>query len=213
MSLTKPSHDEMKKRNFPSMIKKAESLHPYQLLVYLAMVSSGIIFLFLAVAFVVTAIDNPVVNGEQLPWPFWVSTFLIVSSNFWTRKLVHSLENDQPLFVKQTLWTVFLVGFMFVGFQGWGWIALTEQGVLFTAIPSGSYLYVLTGIHMLHLLGAMVFVLLMIYEVKQVMANPIKGLVFRKNPYVDMKVKLFVLYWKFVEIVWLVLFLLFVLAL
>ncbi|WP_162633204.1 cytochrome c oxidase subunit 3 [Echinicola strongylocentroti] len=194
------------------MITKAEKLHPYQLLVYLGMIGSSIVFVFLAVAFLLTFIQDNTLKTHHLPWPFWLSTALLLSGNIWVRRLNYYLKIDASLLLKKALWSIFLVGIVFVGFQVWGWIELDRQDLLFTGIPSGSYLYVLTGIHIVHLLGAVIFVLMMIYEVHQVVVNPIKELVFRNNPYVGMRIKLFVLYWYFVEIVWLVLLLLFALA-
>ncbi|WP_137401378.1 cytochrome c oxidase subunit 3 [Echinicola rosea] len=202
----------MKRDASPGLIKKIEQLHPYQLLVYLGMAGSGIVFLFLAVAFLLTFIQDDSLKAHHLPWPFWGSTAVLLSGNFWTWRLGRYLKIDAPWLLKKALWSVLLVGLFFIGFQVWGWIVLGRQGVEFSGVPSGSYLYVLTGIHIMHLLGAMIFVLMMIYEVHQVVVNPIKELVFSNNPYVGMRIRLFILYWYFVEIVWLLLLLLFALA-
>ncbi|UCS94776.1 cytochrome c oxidase subunit 3 [Echinicola marina] len=195
-----------------SWVKKIERLHPYQTLVYLGMLGSGLIFLFLSVAFLSSFYDSSPLEVYKLPKPFWLSTLVLVVSSFITHKLIKFYKQDHPKQLERLLWLIFFLGMTFTSLQLWGWEKLQEQGIEFSGIPSGSYLYVLTGIHAFHLMGLLIFALYLLWEVHQTVLDPIKDLVFTTNPYAKMKFRLFIIYWHYVDLIWLSLFLIFTLA-
>jgi len=67
--------------------QKIEKLHPYETLLYLGMLGSGIIFLFLAVAFLSSGREYLRGLNEQMPLAFLVSTFLLVLSGYTAVKM------------------------------------------------------------------------------------------------------------------------------
>ena len=86
------------------------------------------------------------------------------------------------------------------------------MGINFTGLPSGSFLYLLSGIHIVHLLGAMVFALILLLKLRNTQSDGIQKLLLITNPYEKMRIRLFTVYWHFMDAVWLILFLLFVLS-
>jgi cytochrome c oxidase subunit 3 len=89
---------------------------------------------------------------------------------------------------------------------------LTNMGINFTGMPSGSFLYVLSGIHIFHLIGAMIFAVIMWIQLRKNQRDQIKNLVLLTNPYEKMRIRLFTRYWHFMDAIWLILFSLFVLS-
>lgn len=195
-----------------SWLRKLESMHPYQLVVYLAMISSGLVFLFLTLAFISSFWGQNSLHGHRLPVAFWLSTFTLLFASIFVRRLTYHQGDADPGVFEKVLWSVLLMGILFAMLQFWGWRDLAHQGIYFDGIPSGSYLYLLSGIHVVHLSGALLFLVMLIREVRQTFSDPIKDLVFARNPYVGMKVKLFVRYWYFMDAIWLLLFGLFLLS-
>ena len=189
-----------------------ENLHPYEMLLYLAMVGSGLIFLFLALAFLFSGRQYLQGLNEQMPFAFSVSTFLLVLSGYTAVKMRLHYQEENSVKLYRSLQMTFGLGILFMGFQVLGWIELTDKGINFTGLPSGSFLYVLSGIHVIHLFGAMVFAVILLRELRKIEQDAIRKLVWTKNPFEKLRIRLFIGYWQFRDAIWLVLFLLFVLS-
>ena len=141
-----------------------------------------------------------------------VSTFLLVLSGYTAVKmrLHYQEENIDKLY--RSLKSTFILGLLFIAFQVLGWKELTDRGINFTGIPSGSFLYILSGIHVLHLIGAMTFAVILLVEFRKAQQDVVRRLVWATNPYEKLRIRLFTVYWQFMDAVWLILFLLFVLS-
>jgi cytochrome c oxidase subunit III len=57
--------------------------------------------------------------------------------------------------------TLFL-GICFLIGQWFSWIALVDSEVFFVGNPAGSFLYVLTGMHALHLISGLIFLIIVL---------------------------------------------------
>lgn len=193
-------------------LQRLENLHPYEMLLYLGMVGSGIIFLFLALAFLFSGRQYLQGLNEQMPFAFSVSTFLLVLSGYTAVKMRLHYQEENSAKLYRSLQMTFGLGILFMVFQVLGWLELTNKGINFTGLPSGSFLYVLSGIHVIHLFGAMVFAVILLRELRKIEQDAIRKLVWTKNPFEKLRIRLFTVYWQFMDAIWLVLFLLFVLS-
>lgn len=193
-------------------LQKIEKLHPYEVLLYLGMLGSGIIFLFLSLAFLFSGRENLQGLQEQMPFAFLVSTFLLVLSGYTAVKMRIYYQEENSVKLHRSLKATFVLGLLFMGFQILGWKELTDKGINFTGIPSGSFLYVLSGIHVAHLLGAMSYALILLLQLRKIDQDGVRKLVWMTNPYEKLRIRLFTVYWQFMDAVWLILFLLFVIS-
>ena len=193
-------------------LQRLENLHPYEMLLYLGMVGSGIIFLFLALAFLFSGRQYLQGLNEQMPFAFSVSTFLLVLSGYTAVKMRLHYQEENSAKLYRSLQMTFGLGILFMVFQVLGWLELTNKGINFTGLPSGSFLYVLSGIHVIHLFGGMVFAVILLRELRKIEQDAIRKLVWTKNPFEKLRIRLFTVYWQFMDAIWLVLFLLFVLS-
>lgn len=192
--------------------QKLENFHPYETLLYLAMVSSGLIFLFLVVAFLYSGLNQLEGLNHRMPIAFLISTFMLVLSGYTATKMrLHYQEENIPK-LESSLRNTFVLGVAFTILQFAGWKELADMGINFTGIPSGSFLYLLSGIHIFHLLGAMVFALILLVQLRRTQEDGIRKLILVTNPYEKMRIRLFTVYWHFMDAIWLILFLLFVLS-
>ncbi len=196
----------------PTLLQRAERLHPYEMLLYLGMLSSGIVFLFLALAFLFSSRNLLAGMNQTLPVSFLVSTFLLIISGFTatSMRIAYTEENTDKLL--GSLRITVILGFIFTMLQVVGWYELKAKGIVFAGIPSGSFLYVLSGIHVFHLLGAMVFGLILYFQLHKSRKDEIQKLLIITNPFEKMRVRLFTFYWHFMDGIWLILFLLFALS-
>ncbi|MFC4872228.1 cytochrome c oxidase subunit 3 [Negadavirga shengliensis] len=187
-----------------------ENMHPYKTLVYLGMFGSGLIFLFMAAAFIASQPDEEIYSQYNIPRSFVLSSIVLLISTYTASKILPSYVKDDTRKLKNFLLSTFLLGLCFTGLQFFGWMELSKMGIDFRGLPSGSFLYVLSGIHIFHLVGAMGFALMLIIHVQKCSNDHVKKLILLSNPYDRMRFQLFSTYWKFMDFVWLFLFLLFI---
>lgn len=192
--------------------QRLERFHPYETLLYLGMVGSGLIFLFLTVAFLFSGVNQLEGMNHKVPVSFLISTLLILLSSYTaTQMRLHYQEERTDLLLK-SLRNTALLGLAFIGMQISGWFELERMGISFTGIPSGSFLYVLTGIHIFHLVGAMIFAIILWVQMKKRDADEVQKMILITNPFEKMRIRLFTIYWHFMDTIWLILFALFVLS-
>src|SRR5690606_24593438 len=125
-------------------------------------------------------------------------------------RLAYQEENTEKLL--GSLRNTIILGFLFTILQVVGWFELKAKGIEFTGIPSGSFLYVLSGIHIFHLLGAMIFGLILYSQLTKSQYDGVRKLFLHAHPFEKMRVRLFTFYWHFMDSIWLILFLLFVIS-
>jgi cytochrome c oxidase subunit III len=192
--------------------QKLESLHPYETLLYLGMIGSGLIFLFMVAAFLFSGLDQLEGMNQRIPISFMISTFLLVISGYTATRMRIFYQEERTEKVLQSLRNTLFLGLVFTGLQFTGWLELQSMGINFKGIPSGSFLYVLSGIHIFHLLGAMIFAVILWVQLQKNQEDSIKHLILLTNPYEKMRIRLFTVYWQFMDAIWLILFMLFVLS-
>jgi cytochrome c oxidase subunit 3 len=191
--------------------QRIENMHPYQTLMYLGMFGSGLIFLFMTLAFLGSETGNLESFGFKMPKSFILSTLIILISGYTVSRLLLHYKEEHIDKLKDSLLITFLLGLCFTILQFLGWKELAMMGIDFRGLPSGSFLYVLSGIHIFHLIGAMIFSLLMLFQYNKTEKDEIRNLVLLTNPYERMRIRLFTTYWHFMDLIWIVLFLIFVL--
>ncbi|MCC5937338.1 MAG: cytochrome c oxidase subunit 3 [Lunatimonas sp.] len=185
---------------------RVESMHPYQTLMYLGMFGSGLIFLFLLVAFLGSQATFSLTGLSSIPKSFVVSSFALLLSGYTSTKIVPQFNASDVKKLKSAVTETLLLGLLFTGLQFIGWREMNAMGVTFVGLPAGSFLYVLSGIHLIHLVGAMIYALILLKQLRACENDAIKNLFMFSNPYDRMKFMLFSTYWKFMDIVWIVLF-------
>ncbi|MCH6199131.1 cytochrome c oxidase subunit 3 [Aquiflexum sp. LQ15W] len=194
-----------------SWLQRVEKMHPYQTMMYLGMFGSGLIFLFLTVAFLASGTGYFEQYDHKIPKAFILSTFVILYSGYTVSKLLGYFTEENLEKLKSTLILTSILGLVFTILQFFGWRELTMMGVDFRGLPSGSFLYILSGIHIFHLLGVMVFSIIMLVQYIQNGKSEIQQILMMTNPFEKMRIRLFTTYWHFMDLIWLVLFLVFVL--
>jgi cytochrome c oxidase subunit 3 len=196
----------------PTLLQRIERLHPYETMLYLGMFGSGLIFLFMTVAFLFSSRNLLAGMNQTVPTAFLISTFLLVVSGFSATSIRHAYQEENTEKLLGSLRITVILGLVFTILQVVGWYELKAKGIEFTGIPSGSFLYVLSGIHIFHLLGAMIFALILYLQLAKSNKDVVYKLILHTNPFEKMRVRLFTFYWHFMDGIWLILFLLFVLS-
>ena len=101
------------------------------------------------------------------------------------------------------LGTLFLVG------QLYAWYLLFHSGQKFQA-HSAAYLYVISGMHAIHITGGLIFLTYFYWKSRTTLNDFSTSLVYFTDPIAKYQLHLFGIYWHFLGIVWLYLLLFFV---
>jgi cytochrome c oxidase subunit III len=179
---------------------KLRSARSYKLLLLFAMISMTMMFAGITSAFVVSKSRADWLKDFQLPNAFYWSTLLIIFSSFTFHMAKKAIKRDD----NNTTTNFFLVtlasgiGFVVLQFVGFGQIV--ANGYYFTGAASSittTFLYIVTVVHLLHLAGGLISLLIIIY-------NHFKQ---KYNSTQTLGIELGAMYWHFLDILWVYLFL------
>lgn len=179
--------------------RKAQS---YKLLLWFAMISMVMMFAGITSAFIVSSSRKDWLNDFQMPTFFTISTVvLIVSSLTFHLALTSIRKNDRS---KTSLWLLItlLLGITFVVLQFLGFGQIIESGYFPTGSESTvttSFIYIIVVVHMAHLFGGLIALLIIIY-------NHFKQ---KYNSTQTLGIELGAMFWHFLDILWILLFLFF----
>ena len=132
-----------------------------------------------------------------LPEHFTFSTIIIIVSSIILFFVKGQLRKNNSAF--QLVLSVLLLGLLFTFFQFKGWQQLIAQGVYLTgegSNASGSFLYVLTLAHLVHLFGGLIALLYVTIQSKK------KVFTIENSLAIDLTS----LYWHFLALLWLFVF-------
>lgn len=188
-------------------LKRLEEMHPHQTLVYLGIVGILVIFTFLLIAFGFS-IDKAL-TAKEFPIAFAFSTVCILLSSLSLNKAVDYVLKEELENANYWFTISLLLGCSFGATQFLGWGQLTTSGIFLNTGIMGAYFYLLSGLHLLHLVGGILFMLKQFLLVKSISKDPVKALVFVTNPYELLKLKLLKTYWHFMDGLWVIIFLAF----
>lgn len=189
----------------PSLFERIEKQHPFLTLLYLAMVGSGLIFLFLLVGFT-NSLGRFDTDLFVFPQFFLASTVFILISSYFVEKAWANFLNDEAILLRQHLIYLLLLGGMFCISQFIGWNELLGQGIIFSGKAAGTYVYLLTGLHILHLAGGLAFAAVQVVHYKKAGEDGVQALIIFSSKYEKTKMQLLKNYWHFLDILWLVIF-------
>ena len=193
---------ELKKEAF----KRIEEMHPHQVLLYVSMIGSSVIFLFTIVAFTISKPESADFLKIEFPKSFIVSSFLILLSSYTVTKVIPAFESDDLEALKKWLGLTFFLGLLFSAAQLTGWRELQSHNILFAGDRSGAYLYVISGLHVLHMVGIIGYLGYLLMECHKTSKDVVKHLVYATSPYQKIKFKILAHAWHFVDAAWIVLF-------
>lgn len=168
-------------------------------LLWVGMVSIVMLFAGLTSAIVVRRAEANWMLFE-FPQAFYNSTLIIIISSITLIYAARSAKADNYAGIKTGVGLTLLLGIGFVFAQFTAYTELVDAGVFLAGAqsnPSGSFMYVLTGLHLAHLFGGIV-VLIFVF---------VKSLLLKYNSQNLLGLQLCSIYWHFLDVLWIYLFL------
>lgn len=127
-----------------------------KMLMYLYIISVIMIFAGLTSAYIVRKAEG---NWRfyELPNIFWISTLMIVLSSITHHLALMAAKNNKITQISTFLILTLILGIGFAFTQFMGWQQLVAIKVHLVGNPSESFVYILTGMHLVHMIGAIIF--------------------------------------------------------
>ncbi len=174
------------------MNQPKKKLHPHKFTLWVAIASILMMFAGLTSAFIV---KSNLVGWSNIAIPkiFWVSTAVILVSSLTLQMALRAFRQREMNQYRILMGLTFVLGCVFVVLQWIGFKGLWNQGVHFTgAAGAGQFLYIIFGLHALHVLGGIIALLVMF----------IKAFFGKVKLYSAVPVEVVATYWHFVDILW-----------
>jgi cytochrome c oxidase subunit 3 len=191
-------------------IKEYQSFvfHPYNIILFVALFGLSAMFLSLTVAFVYTRFQSAL-PPLRLPFIFLINTFLLIAGSIALRKAKKAFESDNLIQYKQTLVITLVLSAIFLLAQIWGWYSLIQNNIFLATDNSSSYLYLLSGLHFLHVIAGIPFLSVFLYRTNKYTRRPEEQLVYFSDKSNKLRLRLLSVYWHFLDFLWIYLVLFF----
>ncbi len=175
-------------------------MHPYKFTLWVAIGSIVMMFAGLTSAFIVKSNQTNFVE-VNMPEVFWISTAVILISSITLQMALRSFKQRDMGRYRLLIGLTLLLGIAFIFLQWLGFQHLWEQKIRFRGAGAGQFLYVIFGLHALHVIGGLLAMIVMY----------IKAFAGRIKLYSSVPVEVMATYWHFVDLLWIYLLVFFLL--
>lgn len=172
-------------------------IHPWIFALWISFGSICMMFIALTSAYIVKSAAGNWLEF-QLPTQFYISTSLVLITSLCLHISFTSFKKEKQAPYKLFMIFSFLLGIAFVGLQYDGWQTLFASGVDLKTSVSGSFLYLITGLHALHIIGGIATLI-----VAMIHAFSLPFIVTEKR---KLRYRLVCHYWHFIGLLWIYLF-------
>ncbi|HLT49858.1 MAG TPA: cytochrome c oxidase subunit 3 [Aequorivita sp.] len=169
-------------------------------ILWFGIISLTMSFAGLTSAYVVSKERPDWISSFEMPQAFYISLVLIIVSSFTVFFALRSIKKQQNALGMFLFIATFLLGVLFVVFQFVGFSEIVASGYNFTGPTSSittSFIYLVVLLHVAHVFGGLIALLVVIYNHYKLKYKNGKTL----------GVELAATFWHFVDVVWIYLFL------
>ena len=143
------------------IVEQPISMHPKKFALWLFMVTVVMLFAAWTSAYIVRQAEGNWLEYD-LPGIFWVTSGIVVLSSVFLQWSYYSAKKDNLTNLRIGMVITVILGLAFLVGQWYSWVALVDREVFFVGNPAGSFLYVITGMHALHLISGLLFLIIVL---------------------------------------------------
>ncbi|HMH31693.1 MAG TPA: heme-copper oxidase subunit III [Puia sp.] len=183
-----------------NVIEQRRKIHPHKFTLWIAIGSIIMMFAGLTSAYIVKR-EQPAWTTFEIPRSFWYSTAVILLSSLTIQMAVKAFKERQMQRYKKMISITTFLGLLFVLLQ---WISFTHiwnSGVTLQGSGAGQFLYVIAGLHALHVLAGVIALIILFFRAINI----------KIRNYDPVPIEIMSTYWHFVDILWIYLFIFFML--
>jgi cytochrome c oxidase subunit 3 len=176
-------------------------IHPHKFTLWVAMGSIVMMFAGLTSAYIVKKNQANWLEFS-LPVVFWYSTAVIIASSISIHLALKSFKAREMSRYRLLITITAALGVLFMVLQTFGFFSLEARNIHLTGPNSNaasSFLLVITSLHMLHVLGGVIAILVTFSRAFNT----------KSKSYSSVPIEVISTYWHFVDILWIYLFIFF----
>ena len=174
-------------------------IHPHKFALWVAIAAIIMMFAGLTSAYIVKS-GQPGWEEIQTPNVFWYSTAVLLISSVTIQAALRSFKQRAMRAFRALFLTTLVSGIVFVILQWEGFSYLWSHGVRFEGAGAGQFLYIIFGLHALHVLGGIIALMIIAGQ----------DLFGRTRSYNATPIEVMTTYWHFVDVLWLYLLIFFI---
>lgn len=177
---------------------------------FLLLSSLSMLFLAFSIGYVFTRHQNTN-DGVYLPPIFIINSFILLASSWTMNKANKAYKADNTESYQNALVLTMLLTILFLGAQVVAWFYFSKQLIGDNIGNGANYLYAISGLHFLHIVGGMPFLAVFLYNAYNKMREPMTVLLYFSDPIKRIRLQLLTIYWHFLDGLWIFLVLFFLL--
>jgi cytochrome c oxidase subunit 3 len=182
--------------------QQRKRIHPHKFTLWIAIGSIIMMFAGLTSAYIVKS-NQVGWQAVDVPKIFWYSTAVIICSSVTVQMALRAFKQREMNNYRMLMLVTVVLGAAFVVLQWFGFMQLWDSGVRFKqASGGGQFLYVIAGLHAVHVLGGIVALIVMF----------IKAFFGKIKLYSSVPVEVMATYWHFVDVLWVYLLIFFLIT-
>lgn len=179
--------------------QQRNKIHPHKFTLWVAIASIIMMFAGLTSAYIVKS-GQAGWQEVNTPSIFWFSTATLILSSITIQSALRAMKNKNMAQFRRLLAATLVLGLVFVVLQWFGFSYLWKHGVHFEGAGAGQFLYIIFGLHALHVIGGIVA--LLITTIKQAFS--------KVRSYNVTSIEVLATYWHFVDVLWIYLLIFFI---
>jgi cytochrome c oxidase subunit 3 len=173
----------------------------YKWLLYVSIIGLSLMFLSLTFMYFLSH-----ANWKQPPFRisllFYANTFVLLASSMLIIIAQRHFIEDNYRQYKICLNLIFCCGILFLVGQSVGWYKMFMTGNDLKN-NSAAYLYVIFGLHALHIIGGLIYLSYFILKSRRTLKEYATSVVYFTDPVAKSQLRLFGIFWHFLGVLWL----------
>ena len=186
---------------FKNVVDQNNKIHPHKFILWVAIGSIIMMFAGLTSAYIVKR-EQPGWTSYTTPIAFYYSTAIILISSITIFLAAKSFRERRMIRYRKLVVATILLGLAFVLLQWLGFRHLWISGITFHGSGAGQFLYIIAGLHAVHIIGGIIALLVLWIRAKNA----------RIRSYNVVPVDVVSTYWHFVDLLWIYLFIFFLMV-
>src|SRR6187431_1205936 len=173
-------------------MEQRKRIHPHKFTLWVGIASIIMMFAGLTSAYIVKR-NQVNWTSFELPTMFWYSTLAILASSATLFLAQNAFKQREMARYRNLVVTSLLLGVVFITLQVLGFKQLWDNGMTLQKNVSFSFLYVIVGLHGLHVVGGVVALIVLF----------LKAFSSKVRNYNIVPIEVISTYWHFVDVLWL----------
>jgi cytochrome c oxidase subunit 3 len=173
------------------VMEQQRRIHPHKFTLWVGIASIIMMFAGLTSAYIVKR-NQPNWVSFDVPVIFWYSTAVIIISSITLMQALKAFKQREIQKYRNLVITTLFLGVLFVIMQVIGFSQLWAKGMTLQANVSFSFLYIIVGLHAIHVLGGIIALLVLF----------VSAFSRKVRNYNAVPVEVISTYWHFVDFLW-----------